>query len=95
MNKRKSYDSAFKLQAVLDSMRPDRTIEQVRVKHGVTASMINKWKAQFKKNAHIAFEVSTKKKKSGEQEDPEYLKRVIGDLTVQNDILKKALSVWD
>lgn len=95
MGKRKSYDSAFKLQVVLDSMRPDRTIEQVRVKYGINASLINKWRAQFKQNAHLAFENAGKSTKTETQEDPDYLKKVIGNLTVENDILKKALSVWD
>lgn len=95
MKKRKSYDSAFKLQVVLDTMRPDRTIEQVRVRYGVHATQINKWRAQFKQHAHLVFEQVAKSKKPDEQESPEYLKRIIGDLTVENDILKKALSVWD
>lgn len=95
MKKRKSYDAAFKLQVVLDSMRPDRTIEQVRIKYGINASLINKWRAQFKENAHLAFEAPSQKKQQQENENPDYLKKVIGDLTVENDILKKALSVWD
>ncbi len=98
MKSRNSYDASFKTQVVLESMQRDTTIEKVRIKYNVATSVINRWRKQFKDNAHLAFEASlttTRKKKLTEDKSPEYLKRLIGDLTVENSILKKALSVWD
>lgn len=95
--KRNSYDAEFKLKVVLESMQRDTTIEEVKVKYGISSSVINKWRKQFRENAHQAFDhnLSKKSSKRKPEESPEYLKSLIGDLTVENTILKKALSVWD
>jgi transposase len=95
--KRNSYDAEFKLRVVLESMQRDTTIEEVKVKYGVSSSVINKWRKKFKENASQVFDRGQGKKTSKKkpEDSPEYLKKLIGDLTVENTILKKALSVWD
>lgn len=97
MGERKNYDSAYKLKVVLESMQRDTTIEKVRIKYGLSTSVINRWRKQFRENGHLIFEMKgkSKRKKIKESESPEYLKMIIGELTVENEILKKALSVWD
>jgi transposase len=93
---RKNYDASFKLQVVLDSLQKDMTIEKVHVKYGLSSTVINKWKALFKQNGHLVFSSNiSSKTKTQESDSPEFLKKVIGEITVQNEILKKALSVWD
>jgi len=93
---RSRYDTDFKLKVVLESLQRDTTIEKVRIKYSISPSAINKWRKEFRNNAHVAFEAQSKSKtKPSEKDSPEYLKRVIGDITVENSILKKALSVWD
>jgi transposase len=91
---RKLYDAQFKLQVVLETWSRDTTIEKVAVRHGLAVSVLNKWRSQFKDNAHLAFS-STAKSKTKPEDDPKQLKEIIGDLTIENTILKKALSVWD
>lgn len=94
--KRSRYDTDFKLKVVLESLQRDTTIEKVRMKYNISPTAINKWRKQFRNNAHLAFEAQSKRKaKQSEEESPGYLKKVIGDITVENSILKKALSVWD
>ena len=93
--KRKTYESAFKVQVVLESLQRDTTIEQIRRKYQVSASVVNKWRAMFKKNAHLVFEYLQPKKQASPGESPEELKKLIGELTIENTLLKKALSVWD
>lgn len=94
---RKSYEADFKVQVVLESMQRDTTIEEVRARYGIGTNLVNRWRQQFKENAYKAFlrGASTKKKSIDRKENPEYLKKIIADLTIENDILKKALSVWD
>jgi transposase len=99
-NTRKSYSNDFKLQVVLETYQKENTIESVCNKHGLSATVVNKWRKTFKDNGHLAFASgsvsgSKKKAKTKESDSPEFLKQVIGDLTVENEILKKALSVWD
>jgi len=93
--KRKTYQSDFKVQVVLESFQRDTTIEKIRRRYQISTSIINRWRATFKRNAHLVFEVSQKTKKISPSESPEELKGIIGDLTVENTLLKKALSVWD
>lgn len=97
MGKKQSrYDSDFKLKVVLESFQRDTTIENIKIRYGVSTTAINKWRKQFRENAHLAFEVEKQKsKKPTERDSPEYLKKIIGEITVENEILKKALSVWD
>ena len=95
MAKRKTYQSDFKVKVVLDSFQRDTTIEQVRAKYQLHSSVINKWRSIFKQNAHLAFESQKKASKPRPDESPDELKRIVGELAVENALLKKALSVWD
>jgi putative transposase len=92
---RKSYDNEYKARVVLESLQKTVTQERILAKYGISASMLNRWRKQFLANAHVAFEQATSQKKTSEKDSPEYLKKIIGDITVENEILKKALSVWD
>jgi transposase len=91
----KKYDSAFKLQAVLESFQRDTTIEKVRRRYSIAPSVLHKWRKAFRQNAHIVFEQSPRQPKSRPDQSPTELKAIIGDLSVENALLKKALSVWD
>jgi transposase-like protein len=93
---RKSYNSEFKVTVVLESMQRDTTIEAVCRKYGVHSSLVNRWRKEFKENIGKVFEdkrsLSCRGALSGYPpgQSPDDLKRIIGELTVENDILKKA-----
>jgi transposase len=92
---RKQYTPEFKLKVVLESLQRDTTLEEVRRKFGVTNSMIHRWRQEFQaKAADIFVDKRNPKQKAQAQgyapgESPDELKRLIGELTVQNEILKK------
>jgi transposase len=95
MDKKKQYTPEFKAKVVLESYQRDTTIEAVRKKYGVSNSMIHRWRQKFQANLPSLF---ADKRKPEEKvrargfppvESPEDLKRTIGELTVQNEILKK------
>ena len=93
---RKQYTAEFKLKVVLESLQRDTTIEEVRTKFGVSTSMIHRWRQEFQAKAATIFaDKRDPKQKAQAQgyapgEAPDDLKKLIGELTVQNDILKKA-----
>ncbi len=93
---RKQYTAEFKLKVVLESLQRDTTIEEVRTKFGVSTSMIHRWRQEFQaKAADLFVDKRNPKQKAQAQgyapgESPDDLKNLIGELTVQNDILKKA-----
>ena len=97
--KRKSYTPEFKLKVVLESMQRDTTQEEVCKQCGISSSMLHRWRKEFQANAASVFhDKRDPKQKARSQgyepgESPDDLKKLIGELTVQNDILKKALGL--
>src|SRR5215472_5629971 len=94
--KRKSYTPEFKLKVVLESMQRDTTQEEVCKQFGIASSMLHRWRKEFQDHAASVFhEKRDPKQKAQSQgyepgESPDDLKKLIGELTVQNEILKKA-----
>lgn len=98
-NQRKSYTPEQKLKIVLESFSTDTTIEAVRIKYGVASSALHRWRDEFKANQSVvaasAFgdkrNPKTKAIRSGFEpgQSPDDLKKIIGEQTVQIEILKK------
>jgi len=92
-NTRKQYTPEFKLKVVLESLQRETTLEEVRKKFGVTNSMIHRWRQEFQAKAVDIFvdKRNPQHKAQGYApgESPDDLKKIIGELTVQNEILKK------
>lgn len=94
--KRRTFTSKQKLQIVLESLQRDTTIEAVRRKHGISSSVINRWRSEFQERAVTIFEdkrsLAARVRAGGYEpgQSPEELKKIIGEITVQNEILKKA-----
>lgn len=92
---RRQFTPEQKLQVVLESLQRDTTLEAVSRKYGIVTSVIIKWRKGFKERAAVVFEDKRnpqgKAKANGYKpgESPDELKRIIGELTVQNEILKK------
>ncbi len=92
---RRHFPPEQKLQIVLESLQRDTTIEAVSKKFGIVTSVIIRWRREFKEKAAVVF--SDKRNPKGKAlangfkpgESPDDLKRIIGELTVQNEILKK------
>ena len=92
---RRYFTPEQKLQIVLESMQRDTTLEAVSRRYGIVSSVIIRWRKAFKEKAAVVFADQRNPKgkatangyKPGES--PDELKRIIGELTVQNEILKK------
>ena len=93
---RKSYTAEFKLKVVLESLQRDTTQEAVCKAYGISGSMLHRWKKDFQQNApNVFLDQRDPKQKAKTQgyapgESPDDLKKIIGNLTIQNEILKKA-----
>jgi transposase-like protein len=92
---RKQYPPESKLKVVLESLQRDTTLEAVRRKFGVSNSMMHRWRQEFQARATEVFvDKRNPRQKAQAQgyapgESPDDLKRIIGELTVQNELLKK------
>jgi transposase len=94
--KRKQYTPEFKFKVVLESLQRDSTLEEVCRKYSVTSSMVSRWRQAFQQKGPEIFRdqrdpVSRSKAQGYDPgESPDELKKLIGELTVQNAILKKS-----
>ena len=92
---RRHFTPEQKMQVVLESLQRDTTMEAVSRKYSIVSSVIIRWRREFKEKAAVVF--SDKRNPKGKAvangykpgESPDDLKRIIGELTVQNEILKK------
>ena len=87
--KSRYFSPEIKFKAVVESFQRDTTIEEVRRRFGVSKAAINSWRKQFKEFGPEIFTLGKRRKNPPAEESPEELKKIIGDLTVQLEILKK------
>jgi len=95
MEKRNRYTSEFKTKVVLEVLREEQTVNEIAAKYELSPVMISRWKAEFLERASTVFE-----KKAGEadkmrkeyESKQERLEKLVGQLTVEVDWLKKNLA---
>jgi transposase len=93
---RKQYAAEFKLKVVMESFQRDATQEEVCRKFHISGSALHRWRKAFKEKAPIIFLAKRDSQKNAQSsgfapgESPAELKKIIGELSVQNEILKKA-----
>lgn len=89
--KRRKFTAEFRSQVVLEVLSGKLSVAQAASKYKIKDSAIYQWKAQALERLPLLFEM-----KPPEQEGAEKiaeLERMIGQLTIENDALKKA-SRW-
>lgn len=93
MNKRRKFTPQFKSQVVLQLLSGERSMAELCREHQLTAQMIGSWKQQFLAGAIQAFENETTNNQ--EQARIAELERMVGKLTMELEIAKKASSLLD
>ncbi len=92
--KRKSYTPEFKFKVVMESFQRDTTIEEVCSQFDVPSSVVSRWRQEFQQNGPEVFadkrNPKTRAQGYAPGESPDELKKLIGDLAVQNELLKKS-----
>ncbi len=87
---RKYRTASFKAQVALEALRNDSSLAELAKKYDVHPTLITKWKAELMKQALGLFQ-----RKGGTKKDhTSYLERKIGQLTIENDFLKKNWSKY-
>ena len=87
---KRQHSPAFKFKVVTESFQRDTTVKQVSEHFGVRATLIHTWRKHFREMGSEIF-IPKARGKTGqtEQVSTEELERIIGNLTVENQILKK------
>ena len=85
---RKKYSTKFKAQVALEAIKNNATTAELSSRHGVHPTQIQVWKTALEKQAEIVFSQSSSIAEKDEKHLAE-LERKIGQLTIENDFLKK------
>jgi transposase-like protein len=90
---RKKYSASFKAQVALEAVKNDATIAELSKKYDVHPTQIQVWKNELISRSESLFLKSSQREEGNESRLAE-LERKIGQLTVENDFLKKGLSKY-
>ena len=92
---RRKFTSSFKAKVVIEALKERNTIEEIARKYELHPNQITTWKKAFLENASSVFEhpehKSEEEKKLAQEKEKLYSQ--IGELTVQNNWLKKKLDL--
>jgi transposase len=90
---RRVYSKEFKLKAVeLSNVRGN--VAEIARELGVKAEFIYRWRREVGINTQTAFGGNGKKQLTEEQKEIARLKRVLANVEMERDILKKAVSIF-
>lgn len=86
---RKKFSKEFKSKVALAAIRGEKTIAQISSDYGIAATQVNQWKKQALDSLPDLFARKNEAKQVDPLQDPDRLQRMIGQLQVENDWLKK------
>ena len=89
---RRKFSSKFKTKVVLEALKERSSLADLAQKHQLHPQQISTWKREFLAEAESVFEKGTQSKKSEAEQEKDCLLKTIGQLKVENDFLKNALS---
>ena len=88
---RKGYSAKFKAKVAIDAIKGDRTMAELSSAHGVHRAMIQRWKNEAIEGLQETFSKRADKDQEHNKKLIPELYRQIGQLTVENDWLKKSV----
>ena len=91
--KKQSYSAEYKAKVALDAIGGDMTINEISSKYGVHSTQINRWKQQALSSVKSSFNGKAEKVEKNQDQLVDRLYRQIGQLSCENEFLKK--SVWE
>ncbi len=86
-------DGKFKSQLVLQWLSGAKTAEELCLEYGVKRSSLYRWRQQVLENVHTLLEGRPGRPPASEQSHTAELERMVGRLTMENEVLKKASSM--
>jgi len=91
MAQRRKFTAEFKVHVVLDLVSGAKSVAELCRQHQLNPQLLTRWKTEFLERAPLLFEQEAMR--SQEQERIAELERVVGRLTMQLEIAKKASSM--
>ncbi len=91
MTHRRKFTAEFKAQVVLDLVSGAKSAAELCREHQLNPQLLARWKTEFLERAPLLFQQEAMQ--SQEQERIAELERVVGRLTMQLEIAKKASAI--
>ena len=91
---KQNYSPEFKSKLVLEALSEEKTPLQIAVENGVHPKSLNKWVKDAKLKLPAIFKGEVQETEVVLQKEIDVLHKKIGQLTVENDFLKKASGRW-
>ncbi|MBT9137332.1 MAG: hypothetical protein DDT34_02422 [Firmicutes bacterium] len=93
---RRQFTAEFKAKLVLEVLREEKQIGELAAEHGISPNQLRNWKKEFMENTSKVFSESKQEKelrsiKKAIEEERHELMAKVGQLTIENDWLKKTL----
>jgi transposase len=92
MAMRKRFESARKARVALEAIKGEKTLAQLSAEYGVHATQIGQWKQELIRRAAELF-AKTDTTTVQHQDETDQLHKTIGEITVENNWLKKKLQI--
>lgn len=92
MRIRRKFNSEFKAKVAIEAIKERESISELSKRYELHPNQISAWKKEFLSNASIVFGSDLKYNNDKKEIEKEKLYQAIGQLKVENDFLKKALS---
>ena len=89
---RRKFTSKFKTKVVLEALKERSSVAELAQKYNLHPQQISTWKREFLAEAESVFDRGKTSKKSEAEQEKDRLLKTIGQLKVENDFLKNALS---
>ena len=86
----KKHDNEFKVM-IVELLKSGSKAKQLGEEYGLNPGMISRWKREF---AAKSGDFSKKRELSAEAQELKALKKELRDVTIELDILKKAVSIF-
>jgi len=91
---KRQFTAEFKTKIVVELLREEQSLNEIATKNDISPNQLRNWKKEFLENASKAFsnskqEREEKQKAKAAQEERQDLMAKVGQLTIENDWLKK------
>ncbi len=94
--KRRKFSAEFKLDTVMEGLRGQKSIAQLCRERDITEALYYQWKQRFEDQALQIFEDQRQHPTSDDKDQRiAELERMVGRLTMENEVLKKAKTWLD
>ena len=90
MSKHKRYDAEFKMKVAIEAALEKDGMSDIAGKHQIHHRQVYDWKKRLQDSAELVFERKPKEAQVANKKEEELLRK-IGQLSMENDWLKKKL----